>query len=97
LGTVLGLILIPVLFYTLNGVLGKTPDWVNIAIFYISAAAVYYTEYRLFDAGWPKHCRPRLAFAAICLIGALFIVFTFATPRIPLFQDPTSGSYGYFE
>lgn len=97
LGTVLGLILIPVLFYTLNGVLGKTPDWVNIAIFYISAAAVYYTEYRLFDAGWPKHCRLKLAFAAICFLGVLFISFTFATPHLPLFQDPTSGSYGYFE
>lgn len=97
LGTVLGLILIPVLFYTLNGVLGKTPDWLNITIFYVTAAAIYYTEYRLFDAGWPKHCRPRLTFTVICLIGVLFILFTFATPRIPLFQDPTTGSYGYFE
>lgn len=97
LGTVLGLTLIPVLFYTLRGVFGDTPDWVNIAIFYVSAAAVYYTEYRLFDSGWPNHCRPRLTFTVICLIGVLFILFTFATPRIPLFQDPISGSYGYFE
>ena len=37
----LGLILIPVLFYTYNGVFGKSPDWINIAIFYISAALVF--------------------------------------------------------
>lgn len=29
----LGLALIPVLFYSYNGVFGKSPDWVNIAIF----------------------------------------------------------------
>ena len=96
LGMALGLALIPVLFYTLNGVLGKTPDWVNIAIFYVTAAVVYYTEFRLFEAGRPERCRSGLAFVAICLIGALFILFTFATPRIPLFQDPVSGRYGYF-
>ena len=40
-GILLGLILIPVLFYTYNGVFGKSPDWINIAIFYISAALVF--------------------------------------------------------
>ena len=32
------LVLIPVLFYTLNGVFGTTPDFVNITIFFVSAA-----------------------------------------------------------
>ena len=88
----LGLVLIPVLFYTYNGAFGKSPDWVNIAIFYITAAAVF-----LFER-WAikKHrlqCRyPQLAFAAICLIGALFVVFTFAPPLIPLFRDPLAGT-----
>ncbi len=30
----LGLLAIPVLFYSLGGMFGKTPDWVNIAIFF---------------------------------------------------------------
>ena len=34
-GTLLGLTLIPVLFYTYNGVIGKSPDWLNITIFFI--------------------------------------------------------------
>ena len=38
-GILLGLILIPILFYTYNGVIGKSPDWINIAIFFISAAS----------------------------------------------------------
>lgn len=97
LGTVLGLTLIPVLFYTIHGIVGDTPDWVNISIFYVTAAMVYFVEYRLFVSGWSKKCRPKLAFGALCLIGALFVLFTFVTPQLPLFQDPISGSYGYFE
>lgn len=38
----LGLVLIPVLFYTYNGVFGKSPDWINTAIFYFTAACLRY-------------------------------------------------------
>mgnify|MGYP000910711973 FL=1 len=44
----LGLALIPVLFYSYNGVFGKSPDWVNIAIFYVTAALVFSFERRAF-------------------------------------------------
>ena len=90
----LGLLLIPVQFYTYNGVFGKSPDWINIAIFYISALLVFLFEWWAFKNN-PLQCkRPRLAFAAICLIGLLFVAFTFAPPQIPLFQDPLTGTYG---
>ena len=46
--TLLGLALIPVLFYTYNGVFGKSPDWVNIGIFYVCAAAVFLYEWWAF-------------------------------------------------
>ena len=90
----LGLVLIPVLFYTYNGVFGKSPGWINIAIFYISAALVFLFEWWAFKRELPQCRYPRLAFAAICLIGVLFVAFTFAPPQIPLFQDPLSGNYG---
>ena len=90
----IGLILIPVLFYTYNGAFGKSPDWINIAIFYITALLVFLFEWWAFKKDWLPCKYPRLAFAAICLIGALFVVFTFATPQIPLFQDPLTGTYG---
>lgn len=93
-GILVGLVLIPVLFYTYNGTFGKSPDWVNIAIFYISAAAVFLLEWQLFKKN-RMHCkRPRLGFVAICLIGVLFVVFTLAPPQIPLFRDPVTGTYG---
>ena len=84
----LGLALIPALFYTYNGVFGPSPDWINIAIFYITAALVFLFERWAFRKNGLLCKYPWLALAAICLIGVLFVVFTFAPPQLPLFRDP---------
>ncbi len=95
-GIILGLVLIPILFYTYNGVLGKSPDWINIAIFFISAATSYIYETRLFNADDNKaRCRsPKLAIGLLCVIALLFVVFTFLTPEIAIFKDPLTKTYG---
>ena len=93
-GTLYGLALIPIIFYTLNGAFGETPDFVNISIFYISAAAVFLYETKQWESGEVKCKRPYLAFAALCLIALLFFIFTFNPPRLPLFADPINGSFG---
>ena len=93
-GMLLGLVLIPVLFYTYNGVIGQSPDWINIAIFFISAAIAYLCEARLFKDEDTSCRSPRLAFLALCLIAVFFVVFTFAPPQIGIFEDPLTGTYG---
>ena len=93
-GILLGLLLVPVLFYTYNGVFGKSPDWINIAIFYISTALVFQFEWQAFQLELLPCRYPQLAFAALGLIGVLFVVFTFAPLQIPLFQNPLTGTYG---
>lgn len=93
-GTLLGLLLIPVLFYTYNGILGKSPDFINIAIFFIAAACAYFYETRQFkkDDG---NCPSSLAaFLCLCFVGALFVILTFRPIQIPLLQDPITGAYG---
>ena len=92
---VLGLVLIPVLFYTYNGAFGKSPDWINIAIFYVSALQVFLFEWWAFKKNRLQCKHPRITFTLICLIGVLFIAFTFAPPQIPLFQDPLTGITGF--
>ena len=94
IGVLTGLTLIPIFFYTYNGVLGKSPDWVNISIFFISAALAFLLENRLFKKGSGECKWNKAAFILICIIGILFIVFTFIPPRIPLFEDPVTGQYG---
>ena len=93
-GILTGVLLIPVLFYTYNGVIGKSPDWVNIAIFYVTAAIVYFVEWRLFKKINLQCKRPWIPFSLILLLGILFVVFTFRTPRIGIFEDPLTGAYG---
>ena len=93
-GILLGLALIPIIFYTYNGVFGKSPDWINIAIFFISAAIAYLYETRLFNNEKIACSSPKTAIIALSVIALLFIVFTFATPEIAIFKDPVTNTYG---
>ena len=93
-GILLGLVLIPVIFYTYNGVVGKSPDWLNITIFFVSAALSYLFEIRNFKKKTSACKKPMLALSLLCAIGILFIVFTFKTPEIGIFKDPITGTYG---
>ena len=93
-GTLLGLILIPVLFYTYNGVIGPSPDFVNIIIFFLAAGASAVYEARMLQKEENACFAPWLAKASFLLIAAAFAFFTFYTPEIGLFLDPVSGAYG---
>ena len=93
-GILLGLALIPVLFYTYNGVIGKSPDCINIAIFFISAAAAYLCETRLFRKNCIRYCSAKAAIATLSIIALCFVLFTFKAPKIGIFMDPLTGSYG---
>ena len=90
----LGLVLIPVLFYTYNGAFGKSADWINITIFYVSTFLTFLSERWAFKNNWFQCKYPKLAFSLICMIGVMFVVFTIVPPRIPLFRDPLTGTYG---
>jgi hypothetical protein len=93
-GILLGIALIPIIFYTYNGVIGRSPDWINIAIFFITAAISYIYETRQFSIKTVMCKSSKLAIALLCVIAVLFVVFTFKTPEIGIFKDPLTGSYG---
>ena len=93
-GILLGIGLIPVLYYTYNGVIGKSPDWINIAIFFLSAAVAYLLETRLLRSERVSCKRPRVSIALLCAVALLFVLFTFRTPRLGIFQDPLTGAFG---
>ena len=93
-GILLGITLIPIIFYTYNGVIGKSPDWLNISIFFICAAISYIYETRLFISDKIICKTQKSSIMILCLIALLFIVFTFITPEIGIFRDPLTGKYG---
>ncbi len=94
MGTACALVLIPVLFYTYNGAFGKSPDWLNVLFFFLAAAGGYALE------GWfftkkELACKSSVfPLTLFFVIAVAFVIFTFLTPRVPLFLDPTTGTYG---
>lgn len=94
-GILTGLALIPVVYYTYTGTLGISVDWLNIAIFFFAAAVAYYLETKLFIREKPCFISSDKAFVALCLVGVAFTVLTFATPKLPFFRDPLTGTYGF--
>ena len=93
-GTLIGLALIPILFYTYNGVIGKSPDFINILIFFISAAVAYVYETRRLNEGKLFCPDKRIPIVILSALALLFIVFTFRTPTLSIFKDPLTGKYG---
>ena len=95
LGTLLGLSLIPALYYTYTGALGVSVMWVDIAIFFVAAAAAFLAETRMLARDWRCRGGARAsALVLLLLLSAAFVLCTFVPPRFPLFRDPVTGFYG---
>lgn len=92
----IGLIMIPIMFYTLRGIFGNTPDWVNIGIFFVAVAIAVAYETKKFSKPYTFCKDGKLCLLILCLIAISFAVFTFAPPKIPLFQDPITKTFGIY-
>ena len=95
LGILLGLALIPALYYTYTGALDVSVMWVDIAIFFVAAAAAFLAETRMLARDWRCRGGARAsALVLLLLLSAAFVLCTFVPPRFPLFRDPVTGFYG---
>ena len=88
IGTVFGLILIPVLFYTYNGAFGKSPDILNVAFFFIAITLEFSLEYILLKYSNINPKRYWYYLLSLVLIALLFVIFTYYPPNLPLFISP---------
>ena len=93
-GILLGIISIPIIYYTYNGVIGHSPDWINIAIFFVAAAIAFIYETASFNKKPLFVIGEEASLAILCIIAATFILFTFITPHLGIFEDPLTESYG---
>ncbi len=85
-GILVGLLLIPTLFYTYSGILGFIVDWVNIAVFVLSVLGAYVVVYRM--ALTCKNKNPMVL--RIVMYGFLvaFMVFSVYPPKLGIFVTP---------
>lgn len=90
----IGVISIPVLFFTYSGILGKNYLAGDIAVFYLSVILAFLSSYRLAEKLPSSSCKikSKIAvryYAAVLLLFLCFIIFTLYPPQdIGLFQVP---------
>ena len=87
IGISVGLFLIPVSYYTYTGAFGVFVDWLNIAIFFISAFASYFVETKLLKSEREFCILPLACLLVLVSIGIIFVAFTISPPNIPLFIE----------
>ena len=93
-GISLGLVMIPVLYYTCIGAFGNAPGWYNILIFLLAVAATFLLETRLMSRKPVSRIWNVVAVVILCIFALAFVILTFVQPKIPLFEDPVGSFYG---
>ena len=83
----IGISLIPIIFYTYSGIWGTHYAVMDIAIFYISVIIAFIVRYLLSKKRISKTNCQWLT-ASILLILVCFIIFTYSPPDLGIFQLP---------
>ncbi|MDE6364482.1 MAG: hypothetical protein K2O40_10625 [Lachnospiraceae bacterium] len=86
-GILFGTFLIPFLFYSYTLILGKDSFVLDLGTFILSILIAFWLSYRLALSGRLLRYTPLLC----CLVGilfALFLIFTYHPPAMPIFEDP---------
>lgn len=91
LGIIIGISLIPILFYTFNGAIAKSPAWVDISIFFISAGIAYLIEGVLLKNNL-MNCKFKIIpVVVLVVLTVMFVAFTFNKPALLIFVPPTNS------
>ena len=90
-GLLLGLSFIVVFFYTYTGILGYNIPILDIGSFIIAVIISEYYSYKKFKY---ENCNKTLFWIILIVLSLAFITFTYKTPKIGIFKDFVTGSYG---
>lgn len=86
-GILFGTFLVPILFYTYTGILGSHYLALDLAVFFVSAAAVFYIAYKS-TGSFLVQKHPIIFPLLLVFLAACFVIFTYHPPQIGLFADP---------
>ena len=89
-GILMGLLFITIAFYTINGILGKTVDWINIVIFLLGVLLAFWAENRFlyYNKYGSRLLNTTSAILLLIALSILFVVFTITPPDIGIFRIP---------
>ena len=87
-------IVITVLFYAYTTITGAEFLIIDIAIFVVAVACGQLTSAKILSIRHLPISLHWLALALIIILGAIYGIFTFHPPHVPLLLDTASGTYG---
>ena len=95
IGIIVGMLSIIVLFYTYTGIIGTNYLICDILIFVISVIIAFWTNYRVLEnKSFRGSIFQPIGVILIMLIIIAFMWFSFFPPKIALFKDPITMTYG---
>lgn len=95
LSILIGSLSIMVIFYTYTGIIGRNFLVMDIALFFISVFLAYYFSYIALKNNWFNlEISNTIGIILIFIIIFAMIFFTTNPPKIKLFLDPVTNTYG---
>lgn len=93
----IGLTSILVIFYTYVSIIGQHLLLIDISSFIVSVIFGQYVSYKVSILKKQPIWTFWISLFILISLGLSFIVFTYFTPEIFIFQDPITGGYGIIE
>ena len=87
-GTLLGTFLIPVIFYTYTGIIGRNYLFLDIATFVISVLLAFLCVYRL-TVSCQMFSHTFLLGSLVFVMAICFLLFTYLPPDLGIFIEPS--------
>lgn len=92
IGIIFAISFITIAFYTYTGIIGENFTIIDIAIFVIAVILGENIASRIMQSNQEAQEKVYIAILGILLI--CFMVFTYFPPKIALFKDPLTNTYG---
>ena len=83
---------IVIFYFTYVGILGQNIALIDILSFFVAIILSEYITLKKLIVSNPSNWK--LSLAILIVLFICFIIFTFIPPKIGLFQDPITGTYG---
>lgn len=88
IGNISGCLMIPFLYYSYSGILGRNITFIDISIFFISTFFAFFIATKLvLKCKIQKY--ENTIWCLMLIITILFFIFTFFPPSLGLFSDPS--------
>lgn len=92
IGILISLLFTITFFYTYTGILGFNIDILNIVSFFIAIILGEYVTYKIINSNYS--CNNKISIIILLILLISFILFTYITPKISLFKDPLTSTFG---